>query len=64
MCLNLQEEEEEEEEDVTNHKSKQGLKQEVTSHTVTRPPMLFVAHWEKENCTIMQYNGIGSSTQS
>ena len=51
ICLNLQEEEEEE--DVTNHKSKQGLKQEVTSHTVTRPPMLFVAHWEKENCTIM-----------
>ena len=50
ICLNLQkggeeeEEEEEEEEDVTNHKSKQGLKQEVTSHTVTRPPMHFVAH--------------------
>ena len=33
ICLNLQkeEEEEEEEEDVTNHKSKQGLKQEVPS---------------------------------
>lgn len=43
ICLNLQKEEEEE--DVTNHKSKQGLKQEVTPHTVTRPPMLFVAHW-------------------
>ena len=26
-------------EDMTNHKGKQGLKQEVTSHTVTRPPM-------------------------
>ena len=55
ICLNLQkeEEEEEEEEDVTNHKSKHGLKQEVTSHTVTRPPMPFVAHWQKENRTIM-----------
>ena len=57
ICLNLQkggeEEEEEEEEDVTNHKSKQGLKQEVTSRTVIRPPMLFVAHREKEDCFVM-----------
>ena len=54
ICLNVQKvEEEEEEEDVTNHKSKQGLKQEVTSHTVTRPPMHFVAHREKEDCSVM-----------
>ena len=46
ICLNLQKEEEEE--DVTNHKSKRGLKQEVTSHAVTRPPMLFGTLGEEE----------------